>query len=471
MYRLLPLFILLVGSMGAATPHAQELPLDVDLDYATFLFDETDSLLEFYVSVGADKLDFDLVDGRYLAAVPMDLVLRPVAGSAPPGASETPVLDEDLTLRFASVDTSAVLPGQFYVEQFRTAIAPGEYTLDATFPATGGRAEMRIALDVTVPNYVVEGNVMVSGITLASHIGSAGEAGSSNPFYKNGLIVTPNPNSLFGEGQDRLFYYAESYGLPEGTTGEEYTLLVFLSESNLAQPMLDYQTRHVRPVRHPDVLVGSFDISELPSGSYFLRLALLDENNEALAEQGKKIFVLNSGVERPVTVVDEGFETSLYAVMSEEEVEENLSQAKVIATQSELTHIRGLTDLESKRSYLSRFWQARDTESDPATNSARREFYERLRYAADRYDTPFEEVWETDRSRVLLKYGYPSDLDPRPFDQQLVPHEIWAYDNIPGQGSSLFIFADREGLGRYDLVHSTVTGEISEPNWQELLQK
>ena len=312
---------------------------------------------------------------------------------------------------------------------------------------------------------------MVSGITLASYITQAGEGDSENTFYKNGLLVTPNPNGLYGEGQDHIFYYMECYGLPEKILGDEYTLFVFLSESNLPQPMSGYQERTVRSVRHPDVLVGSFDISELPSGSYFLRFALLDDNNQAVVEQGKKFFVLNPNVERPVRAVVEGFEKSRYAVMREEDVEDNLAHARVIATQSELSQIRRLSDLEAKRTYLARFWQARDTDSDLASNAARREFYERLRYADDRYDTPFEEVWETDRARVLLKYGYPSDVDPRPFDRQLVPHEIWVFDNIPGQGTSLFIFADREGMGRFDLIHSTVTGEISEPNWQQLLQR
>lgn len=470
MNRLL-LLVLLCSVVSTASTFAQDLPFEVDLDYSTFLFDESESVIEFYLSIGAEKLDYELTDGQYLATIPMDIVLHPVSGNAPTGASDTDVLNENLTLRFASVDTSALLPGQFFVEQFRTAVPAGEYTLEATFPATENRSQMQITLDVTVPNYATGESVMVSGITLASHVGRAGESDTSNPFYRNGLIVTPNPNALFGEGQDHIFYYLESYNLPAGTTADEYTLFTFLSETNLPQPMVGYQQRRVRSVRDPDVLVGSMDVSELPSGSYFLQLRLLDANNEALAEQSKKVFVLNPGVERPIAAVDEGYETSLYAVMSEEEVEDNLAHARVIASQSELGQIRGLSDLESKRGYLARFWQARDTDSDPAANNARREFYERMRYAADRYDTPFEEVWETDRSRVLLKYGYPSELDPRPFDQQLVPHEIWVYDNIPGQGTSVFVFADREGLGRYDLIHATVTGEISEPNWQQLLQR
>lgn len=471
MNRLLPLLILLVGTVGTTIPRAQELPLEVDLDYATFLYDETVSVLEFYLSVGAAKLDYELTEGRYLATLPLDIVLLPVASSAPTGASDEPVLQENLILRFASLDTSALLPGQFFVEQLRMAVPAGEYTLDATFPATANRSEVKVALDVVVPNYATSESVMVSGITLASHISRADEEEDTHSFFKNGLIVTPNPNSLFGEGQDRIFYYLECYGLSGQLEGEEYTLFTFLSGSNAQQPMAGYQERTVRTVRDPDVLVGSFDVSELPSGSYFLRFALLDENNQAFAEHSKKFFVLNPNVERPTVAVNEDFETSLYAVMSEEEVADNLAHARVIATQTELREIGSLTTLETRRSYLARFWQSRDTDSEPSVNAARREFYERLRYVEERYRTPHYEVYETDRGRILLKYGYPSEVDPRPFDQQLVPHEVWTYNNIPGQGRALFVFADREGLRRYDLIHSTVSGEISEPNWQQQLRK
>ena len=471
MNRLLPLLILLAGTVGTTMPRAQELPPEVYLDYATFLYDETVSVLEFYLSVSATTLDYELTEGRYLATLPLDLVLRPIADNAPTGASIEPIVEENLILRFASVDTSALLPGQFFVEQLRMAVPAGEYTLDATFPATEDRPDVKVPLDVVVPNYTTSESVMVSGITLASNISRADEDESTHSFFKNGLIVTPNPNSLFGEGQDRIFYYLECYGLSNHFGGEEYTLLTFLSGSNAPQPMAGYQRRTVRAVRDPDVLVGNFDVSELPSGSYFLRFALLDENNQALAEHSKKFFVLNPNVERPVVAVNEDFETSLYAVMSEEEVTDNLAHARVIATQTELREIRSLATLETKRGYLARFWQSRDTDSDPSVNVARREFYERLRYIEERYRNPHYEVYETDRGQVLLKYGYPSEVDPRPFDQQLVPHEVWTYNNIPGQGRAFFVFADREGLSRYDLIHSSVSGEISEPNWQQQLRK
>ncbi len=50
-----------------------------------------------------------------------------------------------------------------------------------------------------------------------------------------------------------------------------------------------------------------------------------------------------------------------------------------------------------------------------------------------------------------------------------MPYEIWVYDNIPGEGRALFVFADRFKSNTYDLIHSDVRGEASLPNWQQEL--
>ncbi len=79
--------------------------------------------------------------------------------------------------------------------------------------------------------------------------------------------------------------------------------------------------------------------------------------------------------------------------------------------------------------------------------------------------------WQSDRGRVILRYGYPSEVDPRPQNQNLASHEVWYFDNVRGQGQALFVFADRAMTGRYELIHSTVIGEVSAPNWEQLLQR
>lgn len=465
--------LLALGLCAVMVPQSQgqALPLDVDVDYATFAYDGESSMLELYLALGAESLPYEATDGGYLASLPLDMSLRPVNAGAPDGMEADPVLQDQRSLSFAVTDTSTIQNGQYFVDLIRLAVAPGEYILDIVAAAdpVRERPELRLSLDLTVPDYLVEDLTRMSDITMASVIGRAEAEDSEDPFLKNGLIVRPNPKGIYGNGQDRVFYYVEVYGLPEALG--EYTLLSYISRSNIAQPLEGLQRREARPVRDPEVVVGAFNISALQSGSYFLRFALLDENNEPMAEQSKKFFVLNPDVAAPVVAMDEDFETSFYAVMGEEELEANLSHAKVIANQQEVSQIRRLDSIDAKREYLSAFWRRRDVDGDPSVNEARRQFYERLRYAEDRYDTPFQEAYETDRGRTVLKYGFPSSVDPHPYESEFLPYEVWTYDSIAGQGSALFVFADREGLGSYDMIHSTVTGEVSNPNWEQMLRR
>jgi GWxTD domain-containing protein len=112
------------------------------------------------------------------------------------------------------------------------------------------------------------------------------------------------------------------------------------------------------------------------------------------------------------------------------------------------------------------FWQRRDAEPQLPGNAERDAFFRGVRYANDRYSTMRVDGWETDRGRVIIRYGVPSQIEPRLFNRDLAPHEIWEYNNIPGEGQAIFVFADLDGFGEFRLIHSSVTGEIKSMNWQ-----
>ena len=468
MYRSTLLLLALCGSLVVSGASAQSLPVELYLDYAPFVYSEEENLLELYLAVGAATLDYTEREGSFTASLPLSIALRPTASNAPAGVNEDAVYEQETELTFSVADTMGLDQGQYFVEMFRTVVPPGEYALTVVAPADAemGRPEVALQLDPMVPSFEQRSGTQLSGIMLASSIERGEEGGR---FVKSGLEVVPNPNGLYGAGQDQVFYYAEAYNLPGDA--DDYTLLAYISETNQPTPVAGFERRTSRPVASPDVLIGRFAIDTLPSGSYFLHLVALDENNEALAEQSKKFFVFNPDVEQPNIAVDEGFETSFYAVMGAEEVTENLQHARIIASARELEQMKRLESLDAQREFLAAFWQRRDPDSNPSTNPARRDFYERLRFAEDRYETAFREAYETDRGRILLKYGYPAEVTPNPFSQNLVPHEIWRYENIPGEGRAEFVFADRDGTSEYRLIHGTTTGEVSAPDWQRQLQR
>jgi hypothetical protein len=48
---------------------------------------------------------------------------------------------------------------------------------------------------------------------------------------------------------------------------------------------------------------------------------------------------------------------------------------------------------------------------------------------------------------------------------------VWEYNNIPGEGQAVFVFADQGNFGLFELIHSTVTGERRLANWMEELRR
>ncbi|HLA63027.1 MAG TPA: GWxTD domain-containing protein [Rhodothermales bacterium] len=469
------LFLVTAALVALAAPgRAQTLPVQLDVDYAAFMYDDETTLVEFYLGIGARSLTYTAAEGGgYRAELPLHLALRPTSESAPAGASTAAVWEQEATLQFSAADTSTLAIGQFFLDRMRAAVPPGVYALDVTVPAdeATGRGEFRINLDpIEVHDFSNDDVAALSDLTLATAIRASTDR--EGPFYHNGLDVVPNPSGLFGEGLSRLNYYAEAYGIPETLGAGPYTLYVFVSTPGTGAPLPGMEQRVQRPVRDPDVLAGNFDLSALPSAGYELNVAVLNSENEVVAHREKRFFLVNPDVAvQAVAGGPEGLDAARFAVMGEEEIDLVLRQVRALATSTEISQIGRLRLLEAKRAFLATFWRNRDDDADASQNLAYNEFQERLRATTrfGRGDTP---GYETDRGRVYLKYGQPSEVEPHPFEEDQVPHEIWTYYNIPGQaGRKLFVFADREGMATYDLIYSDVIGENSNANWQQMLAR
>lgn len=467
----LPLLVAFLLGAGLSRPAQGQQALQLDLDHASFAYDANQSLVEMYLAFEAATLHFEPDSLGFRAQLLVDLVINRASSAVLPGTPQDAVWTDSLDLLFVIPDTSGLQPGQQFVHQVRAAVPPGEYEIRVDVPGVEGvSVPVGLRREIVVPDFTDSDRVELSDVTLASEVRRSDDR--DDGFYKNGLVVRPNANQLYGVGLPRLFYYAEAYNLEAlQALGSDYTVFAYIAEANLPQPLPDLQRRTERPLRSPDVLVGSFDLSALPSGSYFLRIALLNPENEAMVERSRKFFVYNPGIERAPTIgVEEAFETSQYATMTEEEVEQMEKHVDIIATSAERRRKGSIQDLDEKRRFLMEFWRKRDPVPATPVNEFQEEFYQRLRYANDRYTGQLNEGWETDRGRTIIKYGPPTAVEPHLFDRGIAAHEIWQYNNIPGEGQAIFVFADT-GYGLFELLHSTVSGERKSPNWMEELKR
>jgi len=106
---------------------------------------------------------------------------------------------------------------------------------------------------------------------------------------------------------------------------------------------------------------------------------------------------------------------------------------------------------ESEKEELFReFWKHRDPTPDTEENEIKDEFYRRIDFCNQNF-TVFmldKEGWETDRGKIFLKYGEPSQVEKHESDLNRPAIEVWYFEKLQQR----FIFADRSGMGDYQLI-------------------
>jgi GWxTD domain-containing protein len=458
------LFLLL--NVRADRIYAQSPEVAVDLDHAAFAYTDSTTLVELYFAFGAQTLPFEPDSAGYRASIPVQVRLAPA--ETPAG----PLWSDSLILQFSVADTAEIQSGQMFLHQLRSAVPPGRYLLTVDRPENSSDAPTMRSFErpVTVPNFDAMEEPQFSDLSLASRINRS--RNQDSPFYKNGLLVRPNPRLVYGPGLDRLFYYVELYRPGSaGGVDDQYEFRSYVTPVD-EQDFLDGLERIVdRPVRSPDVLVGSFDVSTLPSGSYELHAELRTGNDDVAAEQKRKFYVYNPDQPRGFVPPSDRREiSSRYEQMDEQMVEVAVRAVGAIASDAEREIIAGLDNIQEKREFLTRFWARRDGTPRSTANLEEARFYENLQVVREQFGTPFSEPWETDRGRVMLQYGAPDRIAPYLHQRETRPYVIWQYDHIPGDGEAVFIFIDREGFGAFRLAHSTATGEVKNPDWRRLIR-
>lgn len=457
-------------AFAAAPPClAQAVPVQVRMDTATFLYDAEASLVEVYLSLGAASLRYArTADNLFEAVLPVEIAVYPAGLGAPAGTERPAVYTESRTVRVALADPSLLTDGQVVTEQIRMALPPGAYEVSVT--VTGGQGEgsteVELRADLTVPAYAAAVGTAVSALQLATRIAPASDPAA--PTVKSGLDIAPNPDAFFGGEQAQAFYYAEVYGAPGAATGGRYTALTYLTRADGTAAVSGTESRQTRAAAPVDVLAGTVDVGAVPTGVYLLRLVVLDEANEAVAQQAKRLFVINDGVADPAATPDVDDDELYYATLGEEELSDQVAHARVLARGRDARIAEALRTDDERRSFLARFWRDQDAPG-ARPGSARRDFYARLAQVEQQFGRRGTPGYRTDQGRVTLVYGPPSEVVRRTFNASAGSYEVWQYDNIPGEGRSMFVFAYRAGLTRMELVHSDVTGEVTLPDWENRL--
>ena len=315
--------IVFLGLLLCATSSTAQQAPQIDIDYASFAYDEQESLVELYMAIEAGSLVYEVGDSLYTSTIPLELSLLSSSDTDLAVSAERVVWDQQMDLQFAVMDPSVITEGQVFLRQVRLTVVPGEYELQIVM-SLSGQDPVQASRNVIIPDYSQQESCTLSDITLASGITPSEDR--EDPFYKNRLRIRPNASQLYGEGAANLFYYAEAYNTAcAASDTNEYTLLIYVSERSRGRPVpiTGLQKRSKRAVRPTDVLFGRLDLSALVSGVYFLYMEILDEANESKFGQTRKFFVSNPALDS-ARAHSELFLMNNYVAMAEDKAEQGL---------------------------------------------------------------------------------------------------------------------------------------------------
>lgn len=302
----------------------------------------------------------------------------------------------------------------------------------------------------------------ISDLEIASLIKHSDE--NKSMFYKNTYEVVPNPSGIFGQEMPVLYFYSELYNLKADIGSENLKVdHLLLNSSNKT---VYSKTRLFPRNSNSAVDVGAINISKLPSGAYTVVDVVTDSAKDRTIYSPKKIFIYNPSIidTTPIITADNNMLTSEFASMSEEELNQAFDESKYIATKQEKDQWDALKSEDAKKKFLFDFWRARDLTPDTPVNEFKREYFERVKKANTNFTNIQRKGWKTDRGRVLLIYGEPSEIERYPNQVDTKPYEIWHYNEL--EGGVIFVFADLTGFSDYTLINSTKRGELSDPDWQ-----
>ena len=193
--------------------------------------------------------------------------------------------------------------------------------------------------------------------------------------------------------------------------------------------------------------------SQLSGGAYNLQVELFDRSTREHVRYKRRVFLISDENENPQLTEAQQEQLRYFQTIHH------------IASEKDLAMYESLPTRDSKMKFLRAFWKKLDPTPKTPLNERLRDHINRMKYSDDTFTSqPGKRGSETDKGRVYIKYGPPSERDYTTSAAMGKAIDTWTYEK---SGRYLFVFFDRRGTGVYELVHSTMSGELYNPNWRD----
>ncbi|XZF13891.1 GWxTD domain-containing protein [Chitinophagaceae bacterium MMS25-I14] len=306
-------------------------------------------------------------------------------------------------------------------------------------------------------------------------------------FFKNNRQQIPMPTNFFDDNRKSLNYYTELYQTVKTDT-DVFPLRQRIFISRRMQEGVLAGLEKADTLTAGNMLFkssGHFSLEHLGSGNYYLNAELTNRTGQVVASNSTFFQLINKNPVPMSTVADTAKSTAAtpqsmtYLNLDKTFVAKfTLPQLKAILKMllpvSDPVQTRVITGFLQKpddiymRYFIYNYFTAKDKDHP---EKAWEEFADRIREINRQFGKGGRNGYETERGFVYLKYGKPDDIVSVPSEPGALPYEVWQYYALGKQSQEgIFLFYQPGFLiNDFKLLHSTVTGEVKNPNWKSVL--
>ena len=352
----------------------------------------------------------------------------------------------------------------------RYALAPGDYTyeliIDDTFSENG---PISVEKPLTIED--LSDKISFSSIVGSESINYA-DMKSPTMFSKMGYDVIPLISNYFPTELKYLPYYVEVYGTDAYTEDSVFIIEQKITSKEMSFDLEMYNRYYRYSPSEIKAVAKVIDMSLLPTGNYTLELNVLNRDKDILAQQTYNFDRNNSDDVNQIALENIVLDPAFMESIPDDSTGYYVAALIPISGPSEVRNILSILkdrDNDKNKKYIQAYWR------QSAQNNA---YAEWMKYRAQihkveqLFGTNYQVGFETDRGRVYLQYGQPSQVSEQPQSNSEYPYEIWQYDKIGRFSNRRFVFYNTTNINNdFKLLHSDMVGELQNNRWQFALNK
>ncbi|MFK7786218.1 MAG: GWxTD domain-containing protein [Crocinitomicaceae bacterium] len=443
--------ILLIGF----TSSAQDRKLRAYVDNKQFYAPEIGNYIEFHLQFTGYSINYKGKDGGLIGDLAVKMKILGEDSKVVQETAyrlETPFMKDSLVEDFYDVRRFQLDPGTF---EFQLELMDLNSSHDPI-----QFSQMLVVTELSDA-------ISISDIEVAEY---AAKGDGTSPFFKSGYDIIPRLVTFYPEELNSIPVYFEAYNtdqLPDSVFAIRQTVTNAMTGDEISE--LRQTSRHFANPVVP--VLRQLDISTVPTGKYLITFKLLNRNMLELSESSYEFERSNDNVydlSANDVVLDPAFQESI----TDDSVGFYLESLIPISSATGVKNIIAVTksqDGHEARKHIQLYWMATDRNN---MYEAWIKYKNQVQLVERIYSNNFQEGFETDRGRVYLQYGAPTNIIKRDNSTNEYPFEIWVYNEIGKFSNRRFVFYNPDLVNNtYRLLHSDMVGELKNPGWQSELSK